>query len=356
MRIMLVITRSELGGAQTVVVQLANALCREHYVVLVAGEGDGKMWEMVNDRVVCERCPHLQRSISLGSDILAMRELRRVYRRHRPDVVHLHSSKAGTLGRLVFPSKKTVYTVHGFDSVRVAHRRFLYVEKVLQYMCGAIVAVSHYDYKNLMGEGIRRNLSTVYNGIAQPAAASLGDIPSLLSTYALSRYSKIVLTIARVASPKRPDLFIDVARRLPDYGFVWIGNLEEVTGYGALPDNCHFVGNIPNAGAYCADADLFMLASDYEGLPMVILEAMSFGKPVVASDVGGISEIVRNDVNGYVLPNDASAFAERLLSICEDGARCRRFGDASRRIFLEELTVEHMVAGYMDVYRKLAAR
>ena len=98
MKIMLVITRSELGGAQTVVVQLANYLSKCHDVVLVAGEGDGKMWDMVDDKVTKESCPHLQRSISLKNDILAAIELRKLYRKHRPDIIHLHSSKAGTLG------------------------------------------------------------------------------------------------------------------------------------------------------------------------------------------------------------------------------------------------------------------
>ena len=73
---MLVITRSELGGAQTVVVQLANALCHNHDVVLVAGEGDGKMWEMVDCRVKREYAPHLQRALSPKNDILVAIELR----------------------------------------------------------------------------------------------------------------------------------------------------------------------------------------------------------------------------------------------------------------------------------------
>lgn len=81
---MLVITRSELGGAQSVVVQLANALCHEHDVVLVAGEGDGKMWELVDSRVKRIDCPHLQKSLSLKSDLLAAIALRRIYRKHRP--------------------------------------------------------------------------------------------------------------------------------------------------------------------------------------------------------------------------------------------------------------------------------
>lgn len=348
MRIMLVITRSELGGAQSVVVQLANSLSCRHHVVLVAGEGDGKMWDMVDDRVVREHCPHLQRSIALKQDIMAMVELRRIYRKHRPDVVHLHSSKAATLGRLLFPRRKIVYTVHGFDSIRVAHRRFLAVERLLQHRCSAIVAVSDYDHRNLVNEGVTHNVSTIYNGIAEPDIRRLVHIPSL------TKYSRVVLSIARVSPPKRPDIFIEVARRLPHYGFVWIGNVAEVTEYGPLPANCHFVGNIPNAGAYCSLVDIFMLASDYEGLPMVVLEAMCFGRPVVASDVGGVSEIVRDDDSGFVVQNEASLFAERISQILEDEALYRKFSDRARAIFLEGLTVERMVAGYEGIYRTIA--
>lgn len=350
MKIMLVITRSELGGAQSVVVQLANYLSACHDVVLVAGEGDGKMWDMVSERVVKEHCPHLQRSLSLKNDLLAIGELRRIYRRHRPDVVHLHSSKAGVLGRVVFPRKRSIYTVHGFDSVRIANRRFLPVEKLLQRRCSAIVAVSNYDEKNLRSEGITHSVSTIYNGISVPDCSNLCDIA------AFGKYDKVVLCIARVSAQKHPKLFIDVARLLPDYGFVWIGNLEDVTEYGTLPENCHFIGNIPNAGAYCSQANLFMLASNYEGLPMVIIEAMSQGLPVVASDVGGVSEIVRNGENGYVLENDAQMFASRISEILEDEHKCKTFGDRSLQIFREELTVERMVEGYMKIYERVASQ
>lgn len=346
MKILQVITQSELGGAQTVVVQLANNLSKEHKVVLVAGQGDGKMWSMVNDKVVKEFCPHLQRSISLKNDILAAIELRRLYKKYKPDIIHLHSSKAGTLGRIVFPSKKTVYTVHGFDSVRLAFRKFLPIERFLQHFCKAVVGVSKYDEKNLLSEGIKHNVSTVYNGISVPDCSQINDID------VFNQDKKVILAIARVASPKRTDLFVDVARLLPQYNFVWIGNQREVTEFGELPNNCYFLGNIPNAGAFCSKADLLMLPSNYEGLPMVILEAMSFGKPVVASDVGGISEIVINEVNGYTLANDAQLFAEKIQNIFEDSILYSKFCKNSLDIFQKELTVEKMVQGYLDVYKR----
>ena len=145
---------------------------------------------------------------------------------------------------------------------------------------------------------------------------------------------------------------MEVARLLPEYNFVWIGNQREVTEFGELPNNCHFLGNIPNAGAFCSKADLLMLPSNYEGLPMVILEAMSFGKPVVASNVGGISEIVRNEVNGYALENNAQLFADKIQSILEDESLYSKFCQNSLEIFQKELTVEKMVQGYLDIYQK----
>ncbi|MBQ7310629.1 MAG: glycosyltransferase [Alistipes sp.] len=346
MKILQVITQSELGGAQTVVVQLANNLSKEHQVILAAGQGDGKMWDMVDDKVIRENCPHLQRSISLKNDLLAAIELRRLYNKYKPDIVHLHSSKAGTLGRIVFPSKKTVYTVHGFDSVRLAFRKFLPIERCLQHFCKAIIGVSKYDEGNLLQEKIRRNVATIYNGISVPNNQNLAEITQFNST------KPIVLAIARVAAPKRADLFVAVAKLLPQYEFIWIGNQREVTEFGELPDNCHFVGNIPNAGAYCSKADILMLPSNYEGLPMVILEAMSFGKPVVASNVGGISEIVINDVNGYALENDAQLFASKISYILEDKDIYTRFSQYSSRLFSEQLTVEKMVQGYLEVYNR----
>lgn len=346
MKILQVVTQSELGGAQTVVVQLANNLSKEHDVILAAGQGDGKMWSMVNSQVIKENCPHLQRSISLKNDLLAAIELRKLYKKYKPDIIHLHSSKAGTLGRIVFPSKKIVYTVHGFDSIRLAFRKFLPIERLLQHFCKAIVGVSKYDVQNLTAEGIKKNVSTIYNGISVPDCSKIEDIDIL------NQGKKIILAIARVSPPKRTDLFIDIARLLPQYNFVWIGNQHNVTEFGELPKNCHFLGNIPNAGAFCSRADLLMLTSDYEGLPMVILEAMSFGKPIIASDVGGVSEIVHNDINGYVLKNDANIFAERIEHILDNEDTYRLFCKNSHKIFKEELTLDKMVKSYYEIYKK----
>jgi glycosyltransferase involved in cell wall biosynthesis len=165
MKIFQIVTLSELGGAQSVVINLSNALSKEHEVIVIAGEGDGKMFQMLKDDVKHIKLNSLKRKISLINEIRTIRSFYQLYLEYRPDIIHLHSSKAGILGRLVFPKNRIIYTVHGFDSIRLAYRKYLPVERLLQNRCKAIVAVSHYDENNLKSEHIIHNVRCVYNGI-----------------------------------------------------------------------------------------------------------------------------------------------------------------------------------------------
>ena len=342
MRILQIITLCELGGAQSVVANIANALCEDNEVVVASGEGDGKMWQMLDKRVTRVHLKSLKRELSFADDMRTLHDLRKLYRKFKPDIIHLHSSKAGMLGRLAFPAKKIVYTVHGFDTIRLAHRQFLALEKLMQYRCKSIVAVSEYDERNLLAENINRNVTTVYNGISVP------EVKSDLSFGIPEKYKKVVLCIARTSYPKNHILFMEVAKLLPQYAFVWIGNKEEIPG---VPENAFFLGNIQNAAMYCSKADIFMLSSEYEGLPIVIIEAMSCGKPVVASNVGGISELVYNDVNGFVLDNKAELFAEKIEYILENEEVYNGMAKKSMEMYLEKLTVDNMVDKYNEVYK-----
>ena len=343
MRILQLITRSDLGGAQSVVVNLANKLCEEHEVIVVAGEGDGKMWELLDLSVKREEFSFLRRALSPINDIRTLFRLVCLYWKYRPDIVHLHSSKVGILGRIAFPESKIVYTVHGFDSIRIAYRRYLPLERSLQGRCKAIVGVSKYDGRNLQEEGIQRNVRVVYNGISAPCG--LGHDPFT----GMKGYARKVLCIARLSPPKKIDLFLEVATRLPRYAFIWIGNQYEYTqGY---PSNVFFMGSLPNAGAYNEYADLFMLSSNYEGLPMTIIEAMSFGKPVVASNVGGISEIVVNGENGYTVENVPDIFAEKIEYILENDDIYNHFSRNALERFKKDLTVDKMTVEYLKIYK-----
>lgn len=345
MKILHIITKSELGGAQSVLTSIVNALCEEHEVTVIAGEGDGKMFNAIDDRVRKIYYPHLRRDISLYHDTKTLVAMWKFNRKLQPDIIHLHSSKAGLLGRLVFPRRKIIYTIHGFDSIRVAFRQFLPIERIMQRRCAAIVGVSQYDMNSLHSEGIFANTHLVYNGVDVPQQQ-----PSATASFPTG-YAKTVLCIARVAKPKRHDIFIECAKRLPQYAFVWIGNLDPVDN---VPDNVFFLGNIPNAAAYCKQANLFMLPSNYEGLPIVILEAMCQGKAIVASKVGGISEMVIDNKNGFAVPNDSAIFAERIQYILGNDEVLQQFSDYSLQLYKNRFTNQKMVEGYLKIYTEVA--
>lgn len=342
MKILQIITLCELGGAQSVVINLANELSKNHEVIVAAGEGDGKMWNMLNKNIKQEHCQFLKRALSPINDFKTIFTFYKLYFKYKPDIIHLHSSKAGMLGRIAFPSKKIIYTVHGFDSIRLAYRKFLPIERFMQRFCKAIVGVSNYDVQNMQHERINRRVFTIHNGLKQNN--SLENI-----TFPFFSTKKKILCIARVAPPKRLDIFLKTAELLPEYDFIWIGNSQEIKTNQL---NVHFLGNIPNAARYNNICDLFILASDFEGFPMVIIEAMSYKKPIVASNVGGISEIVRNEENGYVVNNKAKEFAQRIKEILEDQELYNKFARNSYLRFENELTVEKMVNSYLELYKK----
>lgn len=344
MKILQIITLCELGGAQSVLVNLANSLCKQHEVIVAAGEGDGKMWNLLDGSIRQEHLPSLRRALSPLHELKAIKEMRRLYKKYKPDIVHLHSSKAGILGRVAFPKSKVVYTVHGFDSIRIAYRKYLPIEKAMQNRCQAIVGVSQYDERNLRSEGITNHVETVYNGIYPPAPLNNNPFERVQG------YEGKVLCIARLAPPKRFDLFLEVAALLPQYAFIWIGNQHEVTE--KYTPNVFFMGNVPNAGAYNAYADVFMLPSNYEGLPIVIIEALACGKPVVASAVGGISELLDGS-NGFAVENEAKVMAEKIAYILSDRALYSRMAEAARQTYLRSFTVDKMVDGYMRIYERI---
>lgn len=353
MRIFHVITLSSVGGAQSVVVNLANAQVMEGNEVWVVSSASGEAWKALRPGVKVIGIRQLRRSIGWRDGIVLLK-LFYLRWKYRPDVVHLHSSKTGALGRLAFSSRKTVYTVHGFDSIRIANRFFLPIEKALKRRCSRIVGVSRYDEKNLIAEGIRKKVTYVYNGIDDKSVVDIekvnGGIREEMQRIR-QKYKKVVMSIARDDRQKKIDLFIETARLLPDYAFVWIGNSDN----HAKGENVLLMGQIPLAWQLLEYADVFVLPSNYEGLPMSIIEALAFGRPVVASDVGGISELL-DGRNGFAVENDAGVMAAKIRYILDDPERYNAMAQCARQTYLEKFTVEQMVEGYDSIYREIIAK
>lgn len=345
-----VITLSEVGGAQSVVLNLVKKSVEEGHKVYVLSSLGGPLWDLLPEAVFKIPIVSLKRNISIVNELKTLYILKKAYNDYSPDVIHLHSSKAGILGRLIFPKSKIVYTVHGFDSIRVAYRKYLPVEKLLRKRARYIVAVSNYDLLNLRREGIQRNVVCIYNGVEDSAYKDCQIINK--SGYVLKPGAFVVMCIARLSPPKRFDLFCQVAEILnkSDIQFVWIGN--QFPPLNVLPTNVRCIGEQPNAKEYLRDANLYILLSDYEGLPMSIIEALMYSKPVIASDVGGIREIL-NGTNGVALPNDVNKIAEKILEYRNNKDIMIDAIKQSRIIYDRDFTITKMYNSYSVLYERI---
>lgn len=355
MRIFHVITHADLGGAPSIVINLVKESVRDGHEVFVLSELNGPMWAELPDQVIKIPIKSLQHHIHPLKDLRVLFFLRKQYRKFNPDIIHLHSSKIGALGRLAFPSSKIIYTVHGFDSMRVAHRKFLIVEKVLKNLAAHIVGVSRYDFENLRAEGIRQNSCCIYNGIIDwPSVAGIDELDTdIADQFARAKDLGyfIVLCISRLKAPKRFDLFCEVAECLTDkkVKFFWIGNQEKPSA--PLPDHVICLGEVKNAHRFIKYADLCMLTSNYEGMPVFIIESLAYGKTVIASKVGGVPEVL-NGSNGYALNNNKEEFIERILYYYQHHDALLRSNIAARESYERNFTVSRMYKSYLELYEQ----
>lgn len=352
MKIFQVITVSEYGGAQTVVANLIKSLNSEHELFVLYG-GNGEAWNAIEGNFTKIKISNHRKSIS-WKDIAIFFKLLYYRFKYKPEVIHLHSSKMGVLGRLAFSRKKIVYTVHGFDSIRKAFSKFLRVERALKNRAFRIVGVSQYDVATMKEEDIWKNVTCIYNGVEDHYSDNSIIEERLQSQLQQikSEYSKIIMCISRISKQKKFDLFLDIARQMQEYAFVWIGNKEQMPD---LPTNVFCLGETHSA-YYCLHyADIFILPTNYEGMPMSVLEALSFGVPVVASNVGGITEVL-DGKNGFAVNNDINAFKEKIDYIFSDEAVQKSMSGYARKSFLANFTIEKMVDGYKSIFNTIVTK
>lgn len=348
LKIFQIITVSEYGGAQSVVANIAQRLCEDHDIYIFYG-GNGEAWSHLDKRVNLISLGKARKQVS-PKDLLWAIKLLYYKMKYRPDIVHLHSSKMGALGRVLFNKFKVVYTVHGFDSIRKAFRKFLIIEKCLKNRASCIVGVSKYDVLCLNEEGIRNNTELVYNGIIDHSKDSFSASKDILKQLEniKKEYPHIVMCISRISKQKKFDLFLDIARQKPKLAFVWIGNKEIIHD---LPNNVYCMGESHSAHQFLKFADIFILPSNYEGLPISLLEALSYGVPVIASAVGGIPEVL-NGKNGYAVENKAEEFILRIDKILS-AENYSELAQMARSSYLENFTIEKMINKYLSIFTKI---
>lgn len=357
MRILFAITRAEFGGAQSHVLELLRFAVKQNSAVgLVAGE-QGLLSDTARQiGVEVMILPDLVQPLQPSKDIRALGEMRRAIRTFRPDLVHAHSSKAGIIARLAaaLEGVPSVFTAHGwaFSEGVSFQRKALAVasERIASRWANKIIAVSEYDRNLALRYHVARSeqLVAIHNGVA--------DTPYLAHS---GHGSPVILSmVARFSPPKNQSDFILAARDLKgEFKIEFIGDGPCINDIKALVTNVGLSQRVTFWGArsdvpeLLARSQVFVLISKWEGLPVSILEAMRAGLPVVASDVGGVREVVINGETGFLVPNDdIVTLHDQLQRLLDDPGLRIRQGVAGRQRYERYFTSEHMIQRTWEVY------
>ena len=371
-RVLLAITRLELGGAQRVVLQTAALLDRERFAVALAwGPGDYLDQEASEiPSLALYPIPTLVRPVAPWSDLRALASLRSAIREFRPDVVHTHSSKAGILGRLAARLEKVpavVHTVHGFGftPLQPALKRLIFksAERLMALGTDHFVMVSETD----LGRGVEIGVFPPERATVIRAAIDIekfrsgGSGGGVRDRLGLPPDAPVVTQIGNFKPQKAPLDFVKVAAavhsRFPETRFVMVGDgplkaeTEKLARSLGVAETMTFCGWWDDIPGLLAATDVSVLTSRHEGLPCSVVESLAAGVPVVATAVDGTVEVVRPGINGFLAPaGDIPGLADHVCAILENPELNRRLAAAAPD-HLEDFDVSVMVRQQEDLYR-----
>jgi glycosyltransferase involved in cell wall biosynthesis len=299
----------------------------------------------------------------------AYRRLEAELRRDPPDLLHAYGLRPSILARFLKPRLPLVQAVHSIDRHRPPWQAYLDREtarRVDRYVTNS-AAGSAFLAAERGVESAR--IRVVPNGIdVEAVAAAAPERERMRNMLGIPVACALVLTVANLREPKGLDVLIQVAERLtaarPAPLFVWLiagtgplgGDLAKELARRGLAERVRLIGFRSDVPALLAAADLFCLTSRREGVPIAILEAMAAGKAVVATDVGGVGELVVAGETGLLAPaGDDAALADCLLGLLNDRDLCAAFGRAGQERAYAHFTLERAAREIAAVYHELLA-
>jgi glycosyltransferase involved in cell wall biosynthesis len=350
MRALTVIAEMGTGGAESVVADLAGHLVATGHEACVASAGGWRADALARVGVSTLAVP--LRASGPTQLARAVARLRRATAARPVDVVHAHNVRAslaahlGTrAGRRARPPLVT--TVHGLadgDYTRAA--RLLAVSDL-------VVAVSDDVADRLTAGGLDPARLRVIENAVPPPVADPAVRAEVRAELGLTSDSRVVLCVARLATPKRIDLLLEAWVDVPDATLLLAGDGADRAALelraAPLGDRVRFLGARRDVGRLLAAADLVVLPSDREGLPMAVLEAMAAGVPVVASAVGGLPRL-GGDAVELVAPRRADTLAAGVRRVLDDPARRDALVSAGRGLVEQRFSSARMQSDYDSIY------
>lgn len=285
-------------------------------------------------------------------------------------LVHAHLPWAGIVSRIV--GKRTgipiIYTEH--NKQERYHWATRFVNLASMNWLTKIIAVSEDVEVSIRKHkpSLRRPLQKILNGVnTERFAPGLFSGKTVRESFKIPESAPVIGTIAVFRFQKRLDLWIEIAKKIsgrkPEVHFILVGDgpqralLEEKRLAHGMVDRIHFTGVQSEVRPYLAAFDAYMMSSVFEGLPIALLEAMASGCPAIATDAGGIKEMIRHDEDGLICSvDDPYKLVDFAIEILENGKKRTALGNAGRKRVVENFSMVRMVTELERVYRQVALK
>lgn len=340
------------SGVFSFLVDLINSTDKDFEIIVAHGirtETLDNFKEYFSDRVKFIKVKNFTRNISLTKDFAALLEVKKIIKNEKPDIIHLHSSKAGIIGRFATNGKKTkmFYNPHGFSFLmkncsKIKRTIYWCIEKIGALRKCTIVGCSAGEYEEALK--LNKNSICINNGIN---IEKIKKETRNFSKYKPDFSNLRICTSGRIGFQKNPEMFDKIAKSFPNMKFTWIGDGDlkekltskniEVTGWKTREEALKIVN----------EHDIFILTSLWEGLPISLLEAMFLKKLCIVTDVIGNRDVIEQEKNGFVIKEN---YKDIIQNISEESYKY--LSENAQQSVLKKFNSELMVKEYVKEYLK----
>lgn len=362
------------GGVAVLISELISGMDQEIFeTTLIAGSCSVGEEDFIQARGLNLRqisIPSLQRNLNLYLDIKAFIQLFKELKRINPEIVHTHTSKAGLLGRIIAriatPNAKVVHTFHG----HVLHGYFSKPATVLiTFTERALARIS--DILISMGNEVRSNLLDAKIGNPHQYRVAFPGVKVVKPNMNNSRATKfknehsqnaIFTFVGRLSPIKRCDRIIDVAIRAkeispsPHFLIIGDGELRESLETQGRNLPITFLGWESHTEDWLAISDAGILLSDNEAVPLAMIEAGLAGLPVIATNVGSMGDVVKDQINGFLVNPNIDEITSKVIELSENPVLRKNLGKNGKELAGAHFSVEAMVESHQEIYSQVIQR
>ena len=377
-----VITRMDWGGSPDTVRLLCERLNPEIYDVrLICGptvhpsKETGNFFKEFKDNIFY--IPHLMRSINIFKDSLAIFSLYRLFRKEKFDIVHTNTAKAGVLGRIaarIAGVPAIVHSSHGHNFYGyfgpITSKMVVILERFMTHFTDKIIALTELEKKDLVAFKVTQpeKIIVINSGLElDNYRKPIIDVQDKRSELKIEQNMSVVGMISRLEPVKGPEYLVQAARLViegvPRVKFLIVGEgslrnkLESQCKKMGILDKFIFAGWREDISQILCVLDILVLSSLNEAVGKVLIEAGACGVPVVATRVGGVPEIVKDNQTGILVPpKDADSLAQAIILLLEDRERRQNMGETAKKWVDDKFSAHRMVERISSLYSDMVKK